>query len=69
MGTSSGSNMHHKPSSSMLPPPQQSRHGGLPASLSLLSSDARMATDQILIKFVNLPLKVPAQEKRGPLML
>ncbi|KDP29907.1 hypothetical protein JCGZ_18476 [Jatropha curcas] len=45
MGTSSGSNIHHQPSSKMLPPRQQPRQGGLQTSLSLVSSDPRLSPD------------------------
>lgn len=46
MGTSSGSDIHHQPSSKMLPPRQQPRPGGLQTSLSLVSSDARLSPDE-----------------------
>lgn len=46
MGTSSGSNINHQPSSKMLPPRQQPRAGGLQTSLSLLSSDARLSPEE-----------------------
>ncbi|XP_011048942.1 PREDICTED: OBERON-like protein [Populus euphratica] len=45
MGTSSGSNIHHHPSSKMLPPRQQPRAAGLQTSLSLVSSDPRLSPD------------------------
>lgn len=46
MGTSSGSNIHHQPSSKMLPPRQQPRAGGLQTSLSLVSSDPRLSPEE-----------------------
>ncbi|XP_062107220.1 OBERON-like protein [Humulus lupulus] len=46
MGTSSGSDIHHHPSSKMLPPRQQPRPGGLQTSLSLVSSDARLSPEE-----------------------
>ncbi|EXC34904.1 Protein OBERON 2 [Morus notabilis] len=46
MGTSSGSDIHHQPSSKMLPPRQQPRAGGLQTSLSLVSSDARLSPEE-----------------------
>ncbi|KAF2292396.1 hypothetical protein GH714_021806 [Hevea brasiliensis] len=45
MGTSSGSNIHHQPSTKMLPPRQQPRPGGLQTSLSLVSSDPHLSPD------------------------
>ncbi|KAG6748757.1 hypothetical protein POTOM_048690 [Populus tomentosa] len=45
MGTSSGSNIHHHPSSKMLPPRQQPRAAGLQTSLSLVPSDPRLSPD------------------------
>ena len=45
MGTSSGSNIHNQPQSTMLPPRQQPRTGGLQTSLSLVSSDGRASPD------------------------
>lgn len=46
MGASSGSDIHHQPSSKMLPPRQQPRPGGLQTSLSLVSSDARLSPEE-----------------------
>ncbi|KAF3443289.1 hypothetical protein FNV43_RR12971 [Rhamnella rubrinervis] len=46
MGTSSGSNIQHQPTSKMLPPRQQPRPGGLQTSLSLVSSDARLSPEE-----------------------
>lgn len=45
MGTSSGSNIHHQPSSQMLPPRQQPRSGVLQTSLSLVTSDPLLSPE------------------------